>query len=137
MRRWIQHQQSPLHVICIEGVSARVYTWTDRSEVASITFSADMMGLQLKSVIPRSGSSDSRLRVLLEFSKLDGSLETRALHLLDGATFDIGKLPVGEALWEIPQVDTHAGSVSITREATAAAVIQTPLLGPQLAALAH
>lgn len=34
-------------------------------------------------------------------------------------------------------MDTHAGSVSITKEATAAAVIQTPLLGPQLAALAH
>jgi len=138
MRRWIQHQQSPLHMICIEGISARVSTWTDWSEVASITFGVDVIGLQLKSVIARSDSSEGRLRVLLEFSKLDGSPETRALHLFNGATFNIGKLPVREVSWENSQVDLHAGSVSITKEATAAAaIIQTPLLGPQLAALAH
>lgn len=136
-RRWIQHQQSPFHMICVEGISARVYTWTDWSEVTSITFSADVMGLQLKSVIARTVSSSHGLQVLLEFSKHDGSPETLALQLLDGATFDIRGLPVGAASRANPPEDTYASSLSTPKETTAAANVQTPLLGPQLAVLAH
>ncbi len=31
IRKWIQHPQSPLHIICIDGAYAKIYTWDDCS----------------------------------------------------------------------------------------------------------
>ena len=132
-RKWIQHQQSTLHMICIEGAAARIYAWRDWSEVASVTLTADVAGLQLKSVTPY--MSDRRQRILLELSELDGSPDTRGLHLLDAAIFNIGDIPVITAVSEAPEVEKDADEVSVKEEAAAA--VSIPLLGPQLAALAH
>jgi WD40 repeat protein len=134
IRKWIQHQQSPLHVICIEGASARIYAWSDWSEIAFVSLATDMTGLQLKSVTPY--ISGQRRRILLELSELDGSAETRGLHLLDAASFSIENNPGKDAVSEAANVGKDADTMLIREEATAAAV-SNPLLGPQLAALAH
>ena len=138
IRKWIQHQQSPLHMICFEGVAARIYAWSDWSEVASVSLTADVTGLQLKSVKPY--MSGHRRRILLELSELDGSADTRGLHLLDAASFSIeDNLPkevAKEAVSEAAKVRKDADTVSI-REGAAGAAVSIPLLGPQLATLAH
>jgi WD40 repeat protein len=46
IRNWIQHPQSPLHMICIDGSAARIYAWSDWSEIAYLPLSIDMKGLQ-------------------------------------------------------------------------------------------
>lgn len=133
--KWIQHQQSPLHMICIEGATARIYAWEDWSEVASVHLTTDITGLQSKSITPY--MSGLRPRILLELAELDGSPDTRGLHLLDAASFSIENLPTHEAIFEAATVREEAGKVPITEEAAAAAAVSIPLLGPQLAALAH
>lgn len=133
IRKWTQHQQSPLHMICIEGAAARIYAWRNWSEVASVTLTAGVIGLQLKSVIPC--MSGGRRRILLELSELDGSPVTRGLHLLDAAPFSIETVPAKAAVSEAPELREDADEVSITEKAAAA--VSIPLFGPQLAALAH
>jgi WD40 repeat protein len=134
IRKWIQHQQSPLHMICIEGAAARIYAWSDWSEVAFVPLTTDVTGLQLKSVTPY--MSGHRRRILLELSELDGSADTRGLHLLDAASFSIENNLANVAVSEAAKVGKDANMVSIREEDTAAAV-SIPLLDPQLAALAH
>ena len=66
-RRWTQHQQSPLHIICVEGTVATIYSWADWSEIISVSFAVEAVELHLKNII--SISSHSRpLRILLERS---------------------------------------------------------------------
>ena len=134
IRKWIQHQQSSLHMICIEGAAARIYAWSDWSEVATVPLTVDMTGLQLKSVYPY--ISVHRGWLLLELSELDGSTITRALHLLDAASFCIEETPVKETVPEVAKVMKDTDTISIRGE-TVAASVSIPLLGPQLAALAH
>ena len=134
IRKWIQHQQSPLHMICIEDAAACIYAWSDWSEVASVSLTTDLTGLQLKSVTPY--MSGHRRRILLELSELDGSTDTRRLHLLDAASLSIENNPAEEAGSEAVIVRKHADTVSI-REETTPVAISDPLLGPELAALAQ
>jgi hypothetical protein len=133
IRKRIQHQHSPLHMVCIEGAAARIYAWSDWSEVASVSLTIDIKGLQLKTVTPY--ISGHRRRILLELSELDGSAGTRGLHLLDAASFSIETDPSKEVVLEAAEVG--ADGVSIREEVGALAAVSVPLLGPQLAALAH
>jgi WD40 repeat protein len=86
-RKWIQHPQSILHMICIDGSAARICAWSDWSEIVHMPHSIDIKGLQLKAVTPY--SSSRKQNILLELSELDGSTDTRCLHLLDTASFSI------------------------------------------------
>lgn len=128
VRKWIQHQQSPHHMICIEGAAARVYAWKDWSEVAFVSLAIDVKGLQLKTVIPC--LSGHTRRILPELSELDGSATTRDLHLLDATTFSIETQPPKEAVLEA----TELGSNSVSTKEEFAL---EPLFDPQLSALAH
>ena len=135
IRKWIQHHYSPLHMICIEGAAARIYAWSDWSEVVCVFLRTDVTGLQLKSVTPY--MSGHRRRILLELSELDGSADTCSLHLLDAASFSIEDNPSKKALSQALKARKDAEDVSIREGAAAAAAISVPLLGPQLATLAH
>jgi WD40 repeat protein len=134
IRKWIQHQQSPLHMICIEGAAARIYAWSDWSEVTSVQLTTIITGLQLKSVTPY--MLGYKRRILLELSELDGSADTRGLHLIDAASFSAENSQTQEAALEAAKVGEGADTEPIKEGATAVAV-SIPLLGPQLAALAH
>lgn len=131
IRKWIQHQQSPLHVICIEGAAAHIYSWADWSEVALVHLSPEATGLQLKSVTPY--ILGHRWRVLLELSELDGSPDTRDLRLLDAAPFSTENFPTHEDFSEVAKEREDAIKITST-EAAAASI---PLHGLQLTALAH
>ena len=133
-RQWMQHQQSPLHMICIEGATARIYTWTDWSEVALVRLTTDMTRLQLKSAIHY--LSGRQRRILLELSQLDGPPDTRGLYLLDAASFSIEIHPSNEGMSEAAHEKKNADRIAITEKASAA-VKSIPLLGPQVDALAH
>jgi WD40 repeat protein len=134
IRKWIQHQQSPLHVICIEAAAARIYAWSDWSEVSFVPLTAEVTGLKLKSVTPY--MSGPRWWILLELSDLDGSADTRGLHLLDTASFNIEGHSAEETVSEATKVGRDAHMVLIREKATAPTV-SMPLLGPQLTALAR
>ena len=134
IRKWVQHHQSPFHMICIEGAAARIYAWSDWSEVTFVQIITDVTGLQLKNVT--SYMSGHRQRILLELSELDGSADTRGLHLLDATPFSIENNPGKEAVSETPEARTDTDSVSIREEAAASAA-SIPLFSPQLTALAH
>jgi hypothetical protein len=134
IRKWMQHQQSPLHVICIDVTAAHIYSWSDWSEVKSITLTTDVTGLQLKSITPY--TAGQKRRILLELSELDGSADTRGLQLLDAAPFGIESNPTMETVPEAAGIRSDANMASIGEGATSMAAL-IPLLGPQLAALAH
>ncbi|MCJ1268140.1 hypothetical protein MMC22_008026 [Lobaria immixta] len=89
--------------------------------------------LQLKSVIPY--LSGYRRRILLELSELDGSPDTRSLDLLDAASFSIANFHATEAVSDVAKGRIDADNVSILAENSAA--VSIPLLGSQLATLAH
>lgn len=137
IRQWIPHQQSPLHMICVEGATARIYAWADWSEVTLVHLTADMTGLQLKSATPY--LSRRRHYILLELSELDGPPDTRGLHLHDAAPFSIEDLPAEKDIFKAAKGGKDDHDISLTDEAVvaAAAAVSVPLLGPQLAVLAH
>jgi hypothetical protein len=87
IRKWIQHLQSPLQIICIDGAYAKIYLWDDWSEVACVCLDIDFEGLQLKSIFPF--IMECKPQVLLEMSELNGSANTRELYSVDVALFDI------------------------------------------------
>lgn len=132
IRKWIQHHQSPLHIICIEGAAARIYAWNDWSEVAFICLGTDVVGLQLKSVTPY--VSGHRRRILLELSELDGSGDTRGLYVVDTENLVLSNDFLENASLE----RTSTGGdemVKSGKSLVAAATI--PLLDSQLGTLAH
>ncbi|MCJ1396233.1 hypothetical protein MMC18_009122 [Xylographa bjoerkii] len=131
IRKWMQHQYSLLHMVCIEGVAAHIYAWNDWSKVTSVSLDIAMTGLQLKSVTP--SIIGRRQLILLELCELDGSVDTQGLHLLDAASFSIEN-STAEA--EAAEDGKSHKTILITPEPTTATV-STPLLDPQLAALAH
>ena len=133
-RQWIQHQRSPLHIVCIEGTAARIYTWSDWSEIALVHITADMTGLQIKSARPY--LSSRRPRMLLELSKLDGPPDTRGLHLLDAASFGMETPTSDKATPVAPIEGEDANNLSSTQKASVAADL-VPLSGPQIATLAR
>ncbi len=134
VRKWIQHQQSPHHMICIDGAVARIYAWSDWSEVEVVSLAIDTTGLLIESVIPY--ASGHRQRLLLEFSELSGSAELRRLHLLDTAPFSSQINRAKRAVCEAASVGKNADTVFTGKETTEA-TIAMPLLGPQLAVLAR
>lgn len=69
-RHWIQHPRSLAHMICFEGEAARVYDWDSWSEVVSVSFSPDVSGLHLRTVI---GSTMDKSHLLLGFSRANDS----------------------------------------------------------------
>jgi WD40 repeat protein len=87
IRKWFQHPQSQLHMICIDGMSARIYAWKDWSEVACVPLNIDVTGLQLKSVI--TFLTGPKQQILLDLSELDGSASTRKVYIFDTASVDI------------------------------------------------
>ena len=99
IRKWIEHPQSPFHMICVEGAVARIYAWSDWAEVTSVSLGIDPMELQPKSAI----SCMSGHRILIELSEQDGSQKTRALYLVDSSSFkpdsaskDTVSIPISE-----------------------------------------
>ena len=147
IRKWLRHQQSPLHMICIEVAVARIYTWTDWSEVACVHLIPDIRGLQLKSATPY--TSGGRCQILVELCELDGSPNTRGLQLLDSVHFNnvedsSRNERIAKAATEIRDVEKVSSLTATTTptalEQTAAVdtAVSTPLLlVPQLAALAR
>ncbi|MCJ1405745.1 hypothetical protein MMC11_008975 [Xylographa trunciseda] len=125
IRKWMRHQYSPSHMICIEGAAAHIYSWNDWSRVRSISLATDMTGSQLKSVTPC--ILGRRQLILLELCELNGSVDTHGLHLLDTISFSLEDTAAEEAISTASKDGKHA----------AAATISLPLLDPQLATLAH
>ncbi|KAL9046305.1 MAG: hypothetical protein Q9214_000827 [Letrouitia sp. 1 TL-2023] len=136
-RKWIQHQQSSLHLICIEIEVAQIYSWKDWSKVASIPLAAGGMGLQLKNVFPY--GSGPQWRIMLEPSELDGSPNTRGLQLFDGSVLGVEYLLTNEAVSEKNKLDDQAKRLSIADQSTNVAKASAPAQfhGPQLSTLAR
>lgn len=156
IRLWLQHPQSQLHAICIEGAIAHVLSWVDCSQALSLRLAVDMKEMQLKSL--RGYGSGRRQRVLLELSELNGPSRTRGLYLFDAALFDLertnasrGTQPleenrtvgiINQAAPETSPIPStgHNNSLgdSVTEETIQAyqTHVAGPLFGPQLAALA-
>ncbi|KAK7429330.1 hypothetical protein QQZ08_004142 [Neonectria magnoliae] len=88
IRKWISHPNSSLLLICIDNVEARIYRWTDWSQVGAFSLFADTEMIQLKSSVFFSFGQEQRL--LLEFSERDGSTKTNDLLMFDASCFDIG-----------------------------------------------
>ncbi|KAF4632698.1 hypothetical protein G7Y89_g5428 [Cudoniella acicularis] len=133
IRKWIQHHQSPQHMICIEGAVARIYAWSDWSEIVFVRLDIDTIGLQLKSVHLYMGH---RERTLLELSELNGSATTRGMHLIDAAAFGIANELVQEGVVETSKAQKASEKISGKEEVTVAAVSNS-LLGAQFTAFAH
>jgi hypothetical protein len=123
IRKWIQHPQSPLHMICIDGSAARIYAWSDWSEIAYLPLSIDTKGLQLRTVTLF--TSRHKQRILLELSELDG--HTRALHLLDATSFSLAHPSTTEDVTPTSNSKKEAGKAPIKNE-SANPVITSPLL---------
>ncbi|PYH64510.1 NACHT and WD domain protein [Aspergillus vadensis CBS 113365] len=87
IRKWLQHHDSEEHVICFEGATARIYTWSDWTEVAIVEVQIDLDGLQIKNAFPC--TSARKQRILLELSELDGPAKTCRLYLLDAKAFAV------------------------------------------------
>lgn len=88
IRKWLQHHHdSKEHLICFEGATVGIYSWTDWTEVATIDINLDLSGLQIKNAFPC--TSGSRQRILLELSELDGPAKTCGLYLLDAEVFAV------------------------------------------------
>lgn len=132
-RKWIQHQQSPLHIICIEGAAARIHTWNDWSEIKCVSFTADFTGLQLKSVAFY--TTGHRRRMLLELSELNGSPDTRRLHLIDAVSLNVENNCPVETRSEAVLIG-NGDPVFIKKKAIVVPV-STPIYGSQLDVLAH
>ncbi|GAQ45541.1 hypothetical protein AtubIFM55763_007906 [Aspergillus tubingensis] len=87
IRKWLQHHDSEEHVICFEGATARIYTWSDWTEVATVEVNIDLGGLQIKNAFPC--TSARKQRILLEVSELDDPAKTCRLYLLDAKAFTV------------------------------------------------
>ncbi|MCJ1356771.1 MAG: hypothetical protein MMC33_006767 [Icmadophila ericetorum] len=133
-RKWILHQQSLLHVICIEGTTARIYAWSNWSEVASVLLTSNMKELQLKSTAGYMSGREGRF--LLELSELNGSAETRDLHLLDTVSFRLENNLCEEARSEAAKATNDSEGIPERKKSTAT-VCSIMLFKPQLSALAH
>lgn len=133
IRKWIQHHQSPLHMICIEGAAARIYAWNDWSEVAFVSLTIDIIGLQLKSVTPY--VSGHGRRILLELSELDRSGNTQGLHVLDAANFIIENDIAEEPNFEATSVGIK--EMVSSNKTSPADVVVIPFLDLQLETLVH
>jgi WD40 repeat protein len=133
IRKWIHHPQSTLHMICIDGSAARIFAWSDWSEIAHLPLDIPTTGLQFKVATPYSLNQNQR--ILLEFAELDGSTDTRHLQLLDSTSFGVPRNSLTEEKTEA------AGSKDTKKVANADEainlIISSPLLGPLTHCVAH
>lgn len=136
VRKWAQHQHSPLHVVCFEGVVARIHAWEDWSLVKSVSIAINFTGLQLSSIISIQEIPISRSQIILELSQVDGSPDTRVLCLLDGAAFAIENLDTRGGEMSLGLMDKNKDEAAIA-ERLGPAAISVPILSPQLTALAN
>ncbi|PMD20579.1 hypothetical protein NA56DRAFT_170291 [Hyaloscypha hepaticicola] len=134
IRKWIQHPDSTLHIICIDGSAARIYAWSDWTEIACIPFHIVTTELQFKTVT--SYTSNHQQRILLELSELDGSTNTRNLQLLDSTSFSISQNSLIEDKTEASGSKEDTKTVIMADEALVP-IISTPLLGPLTHLVAH
>ena len=136
-RRWIQHPQSPLHMICIEGEFVRIYSWDDWSAIASVTVAMGLKGLQPKNAIPY--SAGTRQQMVLEYSELNGSPDTRSVHIFDIPSLGLENLSGHQAVPEIDKITNDVDQFSLTKDRTTTTVgtaTATPGLSSQLQLLA-
>jgi hypothetical protein len=122
-------------MICFEGATARIYAWSNWSEVASVDLNIGLMGLQMKNVIPY--VSGNGQRILVELSELDGSANACGLYLLDAASFAIETKSSHEAYLKTANVGGEADMVSKIKEGIQTGAISMPLLRKKLATLSH
>lgn len=135
-RKWIHHPQSPLYMICVEGIAIHIYAWSDWSEISSITLTADLTGQHIKSITPY--ISHEKSLILFELSDLNGSATTRGLHLLDVASFSNHKSSSNQAVSVQPGVEKDIAKVELMDEAAATTSSSyESLLAQQFAALAN
>ena len=126
IRKWIEHPQSPHHMICIDISAVRIYAWSDWSETAYLPLSFDTEGLQLASVT--SYTSLHEHRILLELSELDSSPNTRALHLLDTASFSISTDSTVDSITGAADVTKDARKISYEGDVIKAVTVLSTLL---------
>jgi len=124
-RKWIQHPQSPHHMISIDIAAVRIYAWSDWSEIAYLSLDIYTHGLKLASVTLC--TSYHRQRILLELSDIGGSPNTRALHLLDAAWFSISTDSTVNSIPGAANVTDDVSKISIEKEAVKTTVIFSTL----------
>jgi len=125
VRKWIQHPQSPLHILCIEGAAARIYSWNDFSDVAAISIPTCIQNLQLKSA--NLYTSKHYTGVLLELSELDGSAKTCSVRLLDSSSFDLPESSPKDAA-EVADKCIGASTESAAKDTKTANLLFSPQL---------
>ena len=129
IRKWLPHHQSS-HMICLDGATARTYTWDSWSEVASVDLDIDLAGQQMKNVIPY--MAEQRRQLLIELSELDGPMTTSSLFTIDATVFDLnGKLSGTEHSLDMNQLlEVCPGdqSTNVDRRITAVSHNKNPFL---------
>ncbi|KAK6812959.1 hypothetical protein RU639_010810 [Aspergillus parasiticus] len=135
IRKWLQHPESPEHVISFDGEISRIYTWSDWSEVTSITLDIDLAVRQIKHVIPY--ISQNRPRILLELSERDGSAATCGLYTLSSLPYDAEFANRKESNIANTDVEFNADSVSKLRESAPDREAITPPISKSLSRFRH
>jgi WD40 repeat protein len=134
IRKWIHHPQSTLHMICIDGSAARIFAWSDWSEIACISLDIVTTELQFKAVT--SFTSNHQKRILLELSELDGSTNTRSLQLLDSTSFSVPQYYLFGDKTEASGFKEDTRTTVVADEAVVP-INSSPLLGPLTHCVAH
>ncbi|KAK4249176.1 hypothetical protein C7999DRAFT_39730 [Corynascus novoguineensis] len=87
LRMWIDHPQSPNHLICMDGPIVRVFAWEDWSETTSVSLQAaqgfSRAELQVKRIFP----CFKGRKLLVDFSEQDGHQHTRDITVVDTSLF--------------------------------------------------
>ncbi|OTA85839.1 hypothetical protein M434DRAFT_400064 [Hypoxylon sp. CO27-5] len=133
LRRWLQHPRTSRLLVCIDFETAKIYEWSDWSEVATISLAINLTSLQLKNAI--SQTFMGRHFVLLELSGRNESTETRGLHLFDAVSFASDLIDGSTARSGI--FEDNVDSLILKRCTDRPAAVVEPLNGPQFRALAQ
>jgi hypothetical protein len=133
VRKWTHHPQSTLHMICIDGSAARIFAWSDWSEIEYLPLDIPTTGLQFKTATPYSLNQNQR--ILLELAELDGSTDARHLQVLDSTSFDIPRNSLIEEITEAAGSKDTKKVVNVDEVINL--IISSPLLGPLTHCVAH
>jgi WD40 repeat protein len=138
IRKWILHPKSPLHMIRVDNSDARIYRWSDWSEVASFPLAMDGGLAQLQPKSLNLYQSGQEQRILLELSERDGSAKASGLLILDETQLAIGISSNSPEREELSHTDAESGPV-LTNRGKGVAMMSTSvqLLSSQLNGLAH
>jgi hypothetical protein len=121
-------------MICFDGAEARIYDWSDWSEIISMPLNIEVTGLQLKSIT--SYTSTHKQRILLELSELDGSANTRRLNPFDVASFSVALDSAKENIADPGDAKKNLNTVSNTKKFVDSIVLDS-LLDPLTRCVAH